>query len=181
MKRPTIRHIIKLAEGKLITIEGERCVEVDYRELRRLNTVTALETAFKGMGFHLISDMNDEVIYEKTVQRGAKPMKNANPKPCTVPGCDQPRMVSKQGKTLTMCEAHQKAYWREHAPSRNGSRKRQSPAAAPVLPPPNSRCISASSRSAAPSAGSSSPTPPTSSTLRRTPVSAAAARTRLRS
>lgn len=132
MKRPTIRHIIRIAEGKLITIEGERRVEANYREFHTLNTVTALETAFKGMGFRLISEMADEVIYQKSIKGGANPMT----KTCTVPGCNQPRMTSRKGKPLTMCEAHQKEYWRDHKSSRNGSGKRGKPSAAPVLPPP---------------------------------------------
>lgn len=178
MKRPTIRHIIRIAEGKLITIEGERRVEANYQEFHRLNTVTALETAFKGMGFRLISEMADEVIYQKSIKGGANPMM----KTCTVPGCNQPRMTNRKGKPLTMCEAHQKEYWREHKSSRNGSGKRgRKSAAAPVLPPPNSRRIFASSRCAAPSAGSNSPTPTKCSMSQRTPVSAAAARTQLRS
>lgn len=35
-------------------------------------------------------------------------------KTCTVAGCENPRMVSKSGKQMTMCETHMKAYWREH-------------------------------------------------------------------
>lgn len=35
-------------------------------------------------------------------------------KSCTQ--CDQPRMVSASGKTLTMCETHQRAYWRSKKP-----------------------------------------------------------------
>src|SRR5690606_5678732 len=32
---------------------------------------------------------------------------------CVVDGCREPRMVSKSGKELTMCERHQREYWRE--------------------------------------------------------------------
>lgn len=166
MKRPIIRHIIHVAEGTLVTIEDGRSVESNYREFRRLNTLAALEAAFLGMGFHLVKRTSDQIIYEKAT----KPMS----KTCTVKGCDQPRMVSKRGKTLFMCEQHQKEYWRDHRSSRNGSRKPQPADAAPLLPPPNSRCIqdTAFSGFAAPSAASSSPTPTTSSTSPRTLASA---------
>jgi hypothetical protein len=40
-------------------------------------------------------------------------------KVCVVEGCDQPRMMSKQGKELTRCEAHQREYWREAAKGRS--------------------------------------------------------------
>ena len=33
-------------------------------------------------------------------------------KPCRVKGCAEPRMVNRAGKELTMCEAHQREYWR---------------------------------------------------------------------
>lgn len=128
MKHHTIRHTIHVAEGTLVTIEDGRSVESNYREFRRLNTLAALEAAFLGMGFHLVKRTSDQIIYEKAT----KPMS----KTCTVKGCDQPRMVSKRGKTLFMCEQHQKEYWRDHKSSRNGSRKPQPADAAPLLPPP---------------------------------------------
>lgn len=35
---------------------------------------------------------------------------------CTTQGCDEPRMVSRStGRLLTMCEAHQREYWRKQA------------------------------------------------------------------
>lgn len=178
MKQTAIRHIIRVADGTLVTQEGERCIEVTYRKLQRLNTLKALEAAFAGMGFRLIERTPDEVVYERHTKRGANPMS----KTCTVPGCEQPRMTNRKGKPLTMCEAHQKAYWREHKSRANGGGKRgrtSEPAAAPVLPPPHSRCISASSRCAAPFAGSSSPIPMRCSTSRGMRSSAAGARTRL--
>ncbi len=175
--KKTVRHAIRVAEGTLVTIDDTRRVEVNYRKLRRLNTLAALEAAFAGMGFRLIKRTPDEVVYEKRV--GVNTMS----KSCTVPGCDQPRMINRKGKSLTMCEAHQKAYWREHKSRANGGGKRgrpATPAAVPVLPPPNCRCTSASSRCAAPPAGSSSPTPTRCSMSRRKLASTAAARLRLR-
>ncbi len=174
--KKTVRHAIRVAEGTLVTIDDTRRVEVNYRKLRRLNTLAALEAAFAGMGFRLIKRTPDEVVYEKRV--GANPMT----KTCTVPGCDQPRMISRKGKPLTMCEAHQREYWREHKSRANGGKRGRpaTPAAVPVLPPPNCRCTSASSRCAAPPAGSSSPTPTRCSMSRRMRASAAAARLRLR-
>jgi len=45
---------------------------------------------------------------------------------CVRQGCDQPRMVSKSGKVMTMCEEHQRAYWREKSRERGGYQPRGS-------------------------------------------------------
>lgn len=50
------------------------------------------------------------------------------PRLCKVEGCSAPRMVNKGGRELTMCETHQRAYWRERS-----ARNRQ-PDAAPRKP-----------------------------------------------
>lgn len=43
---------------------------------------------------------------------------------CCKPGCNQPRMVSpSSGKPLTMCEAHQRAYWSEAKAKAESSNK----------------------------------------------------------
>ncbi len=44
---------------------------------------------------------------------------------CTVEGCGKSRMRNRQGEMLTMCEDHQRAYWRDQAT------KRQKPQAEP--------------------------------------------------
>lgn len=31
---------------------------------------------------------------------------------CTIPGCEQPRKISRTGKPLTMCATHESEYWR---------------------------------------------------------------------
>lgn len=130
MKQSMIRHVIDPNEGTLTTLDGTRRVEVNYREFSRLNTLAALETAFLEMGFHLVKRCHDQVIYEKTARRTMT-------KTCTVPGCDHARMISKRGKTLTMCEEHQREYWRKRNPSTGNKRGRPSKHAyAPVLPPP---------------------------------------------
>jgi len=45
---------------------------------------------------------------------------------CLEPGCDEPRMVSKAGKTLQRCEYHQREKWRQTARERGGYKARGS-------------------------------------------------------
>jgi hypothetical protein len=41
---------------------------------------------------------------------------------CNVEGCGKPRMRNRQGKMLTMCETHQKDYWRKQAANKRNRR-----------------------------------------------------------
>jgi hypothetical protein len=52
---------------------------------------------------------------------------------CKVEGCGNPRMVSKSGHVLTMCDDHQRAAWREAARAKTGSKRRPVPPSEPVV------------------------------------------------
>lgn len=65
---------------------------------------------------------------------------------CCVPECSEPRMVAKNGKTLTMCEEHQRAYWRKSNPGSgvgrgHGARKSRTRQPAPPVEPAPKRLI----------------------------------------
>lgn len=131
-KHNTLRHVIRVTDGLLVTIDGKRRTEVNYRSLRRLNTLAALEAAFLGMGFRLMKRAPDQIIYEKTIRHGANPVT----KPCVVAGCDKPRMTNRKGKSLTMCEEHQREYWRSRHTPTGGKRGRPPKPTVPMLPAP---------------------------------------------
>lgn len=73
--------------------------------------------------------------------------------PCVIPGCPHPRKVSRTGKELTMCEAHNREYWRRqkskdwdswagHQPGkRGGARTKRQPALPAPEPPKNIRVL----------------------------------------
>jgi len=42
---------------------------------------------------------------------------------CTVKDCGKPRMVNNKGKELTMCEDHQREYWRVDAAKKHAAKK----------------------------------------------------------
>lgn len=74
---------------------------------------------------------------------------------CKVAGCDQPRMMSKTGKQLTMCEEHQREYWRKYA-NRSNEERRATMAQRPAGRKPNKPKLE---KEAKPSATSDAPPP----------------------
>lgn len=55
---------------------------------------------------------------------------SAAAKPCCVPGCSNPRKVSRTGKTLTRCEEHQRGAWRAAKHGSDGGPQQAKPKAA---------------------------------------------------
>lgn len=97
-KHNTLRHVIQVTDGLLVTIDGKQRTEVN-----------------------------------KPIRHGANPVT----KPCVVAGCDKPRMTNLNGKTLTMCEEHQREYWRSRYTPTGGKPERPlKSAAAQLLPAP---------------------------------------------
>lgn len=90
----------KLVQGVYIVLVGEvvEMTVVGWMETPPLTNLTPNPSPSMERG----TDGENEQVEEDAM------------KTCTVAGCENPRMVSKSGKELTMCETHQKAYWREH-------------------------------------------------------------------
>lgn len=70
---------------------------------------------------------------------------------CVIPNCPNPRKVSRTGKELTMCEAHNREYWRRqksgdwdgwpgHTPGKRGGKRTKRQAALPA-PEPHIRVL----------------------------------------
>lgn len=68
-------------------------------------------------------------------------------KSCNVPGCSNPRKVNRSGNELTMCDAHNREYWRRqksgdwdgwagNKPGKRGGKQIKRQAPAPTLPAP---------------------------------------------
>lgn len=51
---------------------------------------------------------------------------------CVVEGCNESRMQNGRGETLTMCDEHQRAYWRNQAAKNNNAKAGNTPT--PALP-----------------------------------------------
>lgn len=61
-----IRHTVWFSRGSLVTYNGSERTEINYRKLKRLNSVPKLEAAFKALGFRLTERTANKVVYEKS-------------------------------------------------------------------------------------------------------------------
>ncbi len=83
------------------------------------NAVGCFKTRHKSTGGYEYSYCYDHWVeqMENYKLEGQSTGVNTMPKSdtCTVEGCNEPRMRNGKGEMLTMCDEHQRAYWRQKA------------------------------------------------------------------